>query len=360
MAEAPHPAYGVFGEQPPPYPGEGFGFPPDGATAPAPPSARQSLIGRQNLVLIPLCRKGDRANIEKQLQHGANVGEVDLEGNTPLHVAVEAPKNEIATVQCLLEHSADPNATNYIGAAPLHYVCLRKSNHRGIANILLENGAMVDGQTLAGKTALHFACEQQMPELVEVFCMFAANTNLTDTEGNTPMHLALIKEGGRDTVKRQIVEYLLSSRANCTHPNAQGWMPVHYASRHGYTRCLQLLIEREADVSSPTARGETCLHLACQGGFTEVTQMLVQTTPQNLNACDTNGNTPLHLCASHGTLECALILLRVGVNTELKNAQRQSAFDLAKIKGTDLNSNHNPELAQVLKEAQTKGGCRQS
>eukprot|EP00438_Fugacium_kawagutii_P029012 Skav204726 [mRNA] locus=scaffold1549:227647:232804:+ [translate_table: standard] len=95
---------------------------------------------------------------------------------------------------------ADPNVQNYIGAAPLHYVCLRKSNWRGIANLLLENGANIDCQTFAGKSALHFAAEHQLPELVEVLCMFGADTNLLDV-------------GGRDTVKKQILEHLVGASA---------------------------------------------------------------------------------------------------------------------------------------------------
>jgi len=313
------------------------------------------------LVLIPLCRKGERGGIERHLQNGSgSVHEVDVEGNTPLHVAVEAPKNEIATVQCLLEYGANINVVNFLGAAPLHYVCLRKSNYRGIANILLENGAVIDCQTLAGKTPLHFACEQQQTELVEVLCHFGADVNIPDVEGNMAIHLNLAKPAGRDTVKRQIIEQLLSCQASFQAPNLEGQMPIHLACRGGYIRCVQLLVEQRADVSSLTSRGETGLHLAVQHNHAEVTQLLLQYHPSTMDLADINGNTPLHICAMHGGLDCAVLLLRMGTDTNARNGQGKSAFDLAKIRGTDLSNTHNAELEQILKDAQKGGGCRQS
>lgn len=313
-----------------------------------------------HLVIIPLCRKGDRVGIEKQLQRGASVHETDIEGNTPLHVAAQAPKNEIATVQCLLEHGASVNAVNYLGAAPLHYVCLRERNHRGIANILLENGAEIDQQTLAGKSPLHFACEKQLPELVEVLCLFSANTNLQDCEGNSPMHLALAKEQGRDTVKRQILEHLIASQAEAHMANKQGLVPVHIACQAGCIRCTQLLLEQQVDVQALNNRRETCLHLACRGGHAAVAQLLVVAAPQLVDASDAEGNTALHLCAMVGGFDCAAVLLRTGADVNLKNVQKRTAADLAKIRGNDLSSTHSPELEQLLKDAKKNGSCRQS
>lgn len=326
----------------------------------APPLDSGFSSAPRNIVIIPLCRKGDRAGIEKQLQAGATVHEQDMEGNTPLHVAVEAPKNEIATVQCLLENGANPNAVNYIGATPLHYVCLRKSNFRGVANILLENGAMINLQTVAGKSTLHFACENQLPELVEVLCLFGADTNLMDTEYNTPVHLTLAKEGGRDTVKRQILEHLIMCSAQCVVQNVEGLCPLHLACRSGYVRCVQLLIDQRVDVSCMTTRGQTGLYLACQGGHPEVAQLLLASAPSLVDAADLEGNTPLHVCAMVGNLDCALLLLKMDANTTLRNNAKKTAFEVSKVKGTDLNSTHNPELVQVLKDAKKGASCRQS
>mmetsp|Transcript_44481 Transcript_44481/g.96775 ORF Transcript_44481/g.96775 Transcript_44481/m.96775 type:complete len:342 (-) Transcript_44481:107-1132(-) len=329
----------------------------DGAVV-ATSGQRPSPLQAGSTVLIPLCRKGDRAAIEKCLQAGAYVNETDVEGNTPLHVAVEAPRNEIATLQCLLEMGAEINLVNYLGAAPLHYVCLRRQNQRGVANILLENGADIHSQTLAGKTPLHFACEHQSLELVEVFCLFGADTNLQDSDGCSPLHSALAGEG-RDTVKRQIMEILTTYHAMHVLPNNQGMMPLHLACRSGHMRCVQFLLDRQADGLALTSSWQTCLHLACAGGHHEVAQLLVTLFPGCLNATDSEGNTPLHVCALSSALECALVLLKAGANPQLRNAQKKSVVDLAELRGTDLSNTHNPELVQALREA-SKGGCMQS
>merc|ERR1719482_1203320 len=310
------------------------------------------------LVLIPLCRKGDRAGIERHLQAGASVHETDIEGNTPLHVAVEAPRNEIATVQCILEAGADANALNYIGATPLHYVCLRKSNYRGVANILLENGAQINRQTVAGKAALHFACENQLPELVEVLCLFGADTNLADVEANTPVHLTLLREGGRDTQKREILEHLVAYNACCAYSNSEGLTPVHLACQSGYVRCLQYLLDRGAELPAVTLRGQNGLHLACLYGHAQIAQLIVSVYPSIVDSVDLEGNTPLHCCGMVGNLDCALILLKSDANTTLRNAAKKTAFELARVRGTDINNTHNPELVQVLKDAQKGGSCR--
>ncbi|CAE8629004.1 unnamed protein product [Polarella glacialis] len=255
---------------------------------------------------------------------------------------------------------ADPNAVNYIGAAPLHYVCLRKTNWRGIANIILENGANIDCQTLAGKSALHFACENQLPELVEVLCLFGADTNLLDTEANTALHLTLLKEGGRDTVKQQIIEHLTASGANCLAPNLRGVTPLHLASGGGYMRSLQLLVQLGADVYAMTARGETGLHLAARSGFAEVTQFFLMEALPLLDVQDSEGNTALHACAAAGSLDCAVLLMRSGADVTVTNNRSQSPLDIARVRGTDLSNNHNPELMQMLKDANKGGACLQS
>eukprot|EP00928_Gymnodinium_smaydae_P091802 TRINITY_DN75545_c0_g1_i1.p1 TRINITY_DN75545_c0_g1~~TRINITY_DN75545_c0_g1_i1.p1 ORF type:complete len:396 (+),score=78.27 TRINITY_DN75545_c0_g1_i1:98-1189(+) len=333
---------------------------------PSGPAGAPAIRASKQLVIIPLSKKGDRAGIERQLAAGHSINETDAAGNTPLHAAVEAPKNEIATVQCLLENGADANAANYLGATPLHYVSLRKSNYRGITNILLENGAAINAATLAGATALHVACENQLQELVETLCLFGADVNALDENGSAPVHLLLSREGGRDTVKQAIMQCLMQYSAWIHTANGQGYVPLHLAARSGYVRCVQLLLQQQAQQPTHhllTVSGQSALHLACSkgtDGHAESARLLIQVFPQAIDLQDNELNTPLHICATVGNLDCALLLLKEGANTTLKNIQKKTAFEIAKIRGTDLSSTHNPELVQVLKEANKSAGCRQS
>lgn len=316
------------------------------------------------LRLIPLCKKGDRVGIERQLADGADIQEGDVEGNSPLHVAAEAPRNEIATIQTLIENGANLNACNYMGACPLHYVCLRKSNWRGVANVLLENGAEINCQTLAGKTPLHFAAERDMPELVEVLLLSGADVGIADAEGNLPQHLVLQREGGRDTVKRQILEYLVQYEANLMIANLETFTPMLLACRSGYVRCLQFLCERGSHMQASTCRREMGLHLACAHGHPETAQFMLQVFPGGLEFTDVEGNTALHRSAAIGNVECALLLLKAGAKPTVKNNARQTAMDMAKgSRGSamaDLGSAaaHNPELLNALNEYKGKDGCR--
>jgi len=312
------------------------------------------------MVLIPLCRKGDRAGIERHLRAGADIQETDVEGNTPLHVAVEAPRNETATLQCLLEHGACINEPNDLGVTPLHCVVLRKTNQRGVAKLLLEHGAEVDARTLTGKTPLHFACEYHAHEVVEVLCLYKADTNLLDSNGSAPVHKLLDGREGRDTVKNQILDSLLRFGSEVQFANMSGFQPLHLASRWGHTRCVRCLLEHGANPTSPTHAGQLALHLACQSRNPEVVQLILEWCPFQEDAADSEGNTALHHCAMSGSLDCASLLLKSGADTTIKNLQKKTALDLARQRGsTDLNSTFCPELAGAIEDGK-RSRCTQS
>jgi ankyrin repeat protein len=75
--------------------------------------------------------------VETLLEHGADAGIVDNEGNTALHLA--ALHGLVKTVQILLNTGLDPNAINKEGLTPLH--CARVYNRDAMRSALLIQGA---------------------------------------------------------------------------------------------------------------------------------------------------------------------------------------------------------------------------
>ena len=96
----------------------------------------------------------------------------------------------------------------------------------------------------------------RFPGPTELLCLFGADPNLLDIGANTrglPLktrlpfhvlratHLALAK-AGRDTVKKQIVEYLILASACLQVHNLQGMSALHLACSNGCIKCAGTLV----------------------------------------------------------------------------------------------------------------------
>ncbi|GMI68420.1 EMBRYO DEFECTIVE 139, embryo defective 506 [Hibiscus trionum] len=105
----------------------------DGHTA-----LHKAIIGKKEAVISHLLRKG------------ANPHVIDKDGATPLHYAVHV--GALQTVKLLLKYNVDVNVADRDGWTPLHIAV--QSRNRDIAKVLLVNGADKTRKNKDGKTAL--------------------------------------------------------------------------------------------------------------------------------------------------------------------------------------------------------------
>jgi ankyrin repeat protein len=153
------------------------------------------------------------------LESGANLHQIDIEGNTALHHAFDA-----AALRILLAAGLDPNAVNDKGETLLH-ICRDENmvriliekfkadttlkRHRDIvpsltsipttnALRLLELGADATGIDINGNGAIHIAVGRQRYQrekqtlrgrLIESLVAAGADLNLRNNQGQTPLHL---------------------------------------------------------------------------------------------------------------------------------------------------------------------------
>jgi len=148
----------------------------------------------------------------------------DSEGDTPLHDAISKKRDDMLAL--LLDHNADIMLTNNNGFNALHHAALRGNpsamrvllsklprpwivdekkddgytalhlaslnNHVEVAELLVHTGrANMDLQNVNLQTALHLAVERQHTSIVRLLVREGANLNITDKDGDTPLHESL-------------------------------------------------------------------------------------------------------------------------------------------------------------------------
>jgi ankyrin repeat protein len=135
---------------------------------------------------------------------------------------------------------------------------------------LLDAGAHVNAARAAdGKTALHLAAEDADPRGINILLARGADPRVAAEDALTPLHAAAVK--GRP----QSVEALLNAGADVNAATTTGYTPLMLAVEHSSVDCLRQLLAAGADTDVQGYEGRTALMLAARRGNTEMVEMLL-------------------------------------------------------------------------------------
>jgi len=179
---------------------------------------------RRHTALHIAVNKGHVGVVKILLGLGCHPSLQDSEGDTPLHDAISKKRDDMLAL--LLDHNADIMLTNNNGFNALHHAALRGNpsamrvllsklprpwivdekkddgytalhlaslnNHVEVAELLVHEGrANMDLQNVNQQTALHLAVERQHTSIVRLLVREGCNLNITDKDGDTPLHESL-------------------------------------------------------------------------------------------------------------------------------------------------------------------------
>ncbi|XP_063778875.1 ankyrin repeat and SAM domain-containing protein 6 [Pseudophryne corroboree] len=291
------------------------------------------------------------------------VDSTDEDGNTALQLAAGVGHEPL--VRFLLRKGASVDSRNYYGWTALMQAA--RSGHENVALILLENGADVNAQNRLGASVLTVASRGGHASVVKLLLESGAfvdnydhfDVNIVSSKGHRedmPEITALMTAAQH--AHEAVVRLLLDWGADVNYRIKTGWSPLMLAALHGRVSVAQQLVDRGADPdqvnslektpfeialnfkhkdmkdyldSITTIRPKTdeekrrpdIFHAVKMGNLLLVTEILDE-DPNQVNAVNADGASPLMIAAVTGKLE--LVRLLVDKNIDINKQDSVHAW----------------------------------
>ncbi len=285
---------------------------------------------------------------ELLLDRGIQIDAQNAAGKTALAEAAAEGNSTMALV--LLNHKANPNVYDAEGRTCLTDAV--KNNNAEMVKILIENNANPQIQDMSGRTAYHDAAAIGNIDVIRLLRRAGANPvardkkgnspfsislekdqqvmyavlgnakNITDSDGNTPVHIAI-----QHSAVPSVVESLIAKNYPYDTRNSSGFTPLSIAVSENKKDLAVILIEHNATpFAEINARGETVLNVA----FTDKTgDLLGYIAKYSADAKDIKGNSVMHYAARYADTITINRLKTFGLNIHSSNISGETPYDVA-------------------------------
>lgn len=343
--------------------------------------------------LFSAAKSDDVTIIKTLISKGADINARDNLGSNPLHTAVRW--NALKSAATLIDLGIDPDKPNIAGKTPLAEAAIEgnydmaalllskgaspniydsqgrtalvdgiKGGQSKMVSLLLNNGANPQIQDMNGRTPFHEAVETENLEIIQILskksnplsrdkegktplsisfkkkasimnAVLGNDINITDSDGNTPIHIAVSAKSGSKILSSLIKKgYPFDTR------NSSGYTPLALAVINNEIDAANTLLENGAlPFSEINNRGETVLTLAFKEKNTEMLGYIVK---YSADKSDIKGNTILHYAARYADEDTVKRLLKFNLNKNVKNLSGETPYQTA------VNWKH-PKVAELLK-----------
>ena len=240
-----------------------------------------------------------------------------------LHHAV--CNDQLELVKILIDDAKfDPHVKGKEGRSCLHYAASAAMARFLIQECKVDIESKMDDGLTPLLSRVHFAFMGMFRCLVTEF---KANVNAKSIDGNTALHLAA------DKGHLEIVRFLVQEcKVNIDEANNAKQTALHLAMHNGCESVAKFLIEDgKANVEAKSADGSTCVHVAALKTRLSMLRYLVEDCKVNLSVVTESKLTPLHLaCEKDSNLQVVKYLVNERkVDVEARNSEGETPFLVA-------------------------------
>ena len=244
-----------------------------------------------------------------------------LYDRTPLHTASEEGHLEFA--EWLLDSGAEMNVQDMSQNTPLHLAAA--CGRLDLVRVFLKRGAEVQALNRYGRTPLFSAAEGGNPDVVRSLLDHGADAHIRDKEDNNVLHIAAAHG------HLEVARMLLALNLEVNTLNRFGMTPFYSALKTSKKPdIVRLILDHGADVNLPLDDRCYCsaLHLAAGSENPEIVQMILERNP-DIEARDSQGETPLHSASHHGNPVVVQLLLDHGADPHARDDEGKTVLDCA-------------------------------
>ncbi|XP_041463333.1 transient receptor potential cation channel subfamily A member 1 homolog isoform X1 [Lytechinus variegatus] len=234
------------------------------------------------------------------------------------------------------------NALDENGISPLHYAA--RYNHLAVVKMLVDSGADVNVKGEGGMVPLHFACKFKHSK-------YAGSLDGDDSQtGETPNNETV--GNGTEEQQESVILYLESKGADVNRKDIYGVTPLHMAAiRDNDIAASELLSIKTIQVDACDGQMMTPLHMACTHGSDTIADMLIKKGSQ-LRATDEELGTPLHAACTEGHLDIVKLLFEAG---EGQGLLEQMLTDVNNDRSTPLHLSVDSGYFEIVELCLSKG-----
>jgi ankyrin repeat protein len=281
--------------------------------------------------------------IERLLKKGADVNNVDKQGNTPLHYVALQPcsidtpdlcQMQISFAQALLKANAPVNSQNLDGDTPLSLSAY--GGNTALADLLLKAKAQPDIVNQIGNTALLTALFSQHLAIADLLISAGADINKSNSWHITALDYARqTQAAGIAAVMQQKYPTLTWDESLITTQQTPTYIYDLLANQRLVAlQASPIWQSSNTDTATPSIyydanTGNSLLHMAAQANAQAYIQHLLKKLDYPLDILNQQRQTPLHLAIQANAQAAIDILIANGANPQLQNLAQQDALMLA-------------------------------